>query len=212
MRKINIDNIDIQDIYIFMESGDVQNAPEEIVYYLQLLDKIHGMHQRILQYGNKEAIFKHLIVVDGFSRWKAEQLHGEMLEYFYKNNENVSKQVLRNIYAEKMENLATAATIISKTPEDFDRVTRMYERIGKMKQLDLVDPPTFPKELLAKPIKIYAMDAEFLGQPKINRVALAKQIDELDELSEDEKSLLKQDAAIEPIKLFKNEQEVRDKR
>lgn len=209
--NINLDNIDLQDIYIFMENGDVKNAPEEVVFYLQLLDKIHGMHQRRLQYGTEEAILKHLILVDGFSRYKAKQLYDEMLEYFYKST-NVSKDVFRNIYAERMENLATAAEVMAKTPEDFDRASRIYERAGKMRQLDLVDPPQFPKELLQKPIKIFAMEAEFLGQPKINRLELAKQIDGLDELSEAEKILLKQDAAIEPIILFGNEQEVRDKR
>jgi len=170
--KINIDDIDIQDIYIFMESGDVsketREASPEIVYYLQMLDKIHGMHQRILQYGNKEAILKHLILVDGFSRYKAEKLHSEMLEYFYKSERvRIDKDVYRNIYAERMENLATAATIISVNPEDMDRASRMYERAGKMRQLDLVDPPSFPKELLQKPIKVYAMDAEFLGEKKL---------------------------------------------
>jgi hypothetical protein len=209
--KINLDDIDLQDIYIFMENGDVKDAPEDVVYYLQLLDKIHGMHQRRLHYGTEEAILKHLILVDGFSRYKAKQLYDEMREYFYKSS-NVSKDVYRNIYAERMENLATATELTAKTPEDFDRASRIYERAGKMRQLDLVDPPQLPKELFQKPIKIFAMDPEFLGQPKINRLELAKQIDELDELSESEKLLLKQDAAIEPIKLFNNEQEVRDKR
>lgn len=206
MKKINIDDIDIQDIYSFMETGDVQNAPEEIVYYLGLLDKVHGMHLRILQYGTKEAILKHLAIVDGLSRYKADQVYYEMLEYFY-GDKKISKQSWRNIYAEKMDNLATAAALISKTPEDLDRTSRMVERAGRMRQLDLVDPPSFPKELLQKPYKVYAMDASFLGEEKINRTELARQIDELPDYTSGERLLLKQDAAIEPIILFNNEQE-----
>lgn len=204
--KINIDDIDIQDIYSFMETGSANNAPPEIVFYLEILDKIHGMHLRILQYGNVEAIIKHLNIVHGFSHYKAKQLYYEMLEYFYRDLK-ISKKVLRNMYAEKMDNLANATQVIAKTPEDFDRASRMFERAGKMRQLDLPDPPTFPKELLAKPIKVYAMDTSFLGEEKINRLELAKQIDELPDYSTAERLALKQDAALEPIKLFNNEQE-----
>ena len=204
--KINLDNIDLQDIYEFMETGNPENAPEEVVYYLQLLDRIHGMHLRILQFGNSRAIIKHLMITEEISQYYAQKLYDEMREYFYRDS-GVSKQVYRNIYAQRMEDLAVAATIISKSPEDKDRVTRMYERIGKMRQLDLVDPPELPPVIFEKPINVFAMDIEFLGEEKINRLELARQIDELEGYTTSERTKLKQDAALEPQKLFKDESE-----
>lgn len=204
--KVNIDAIDIQDIYSFMETGSVDDAPEEIVRYLTLLARVHGMHLRIRHYGTKQHILKDLVLTEEISQYKAEQVYSDMLEYFYRDIQ-ISKQIWRNIYAEKLDNIITAATLMAKDENGLEKVSRMVERAAKMRQLDLVDPPEIPKEAFAKPIKVYAMDAEFLGMEKINRLALSKQIDELPEFSDNEKSLLKQDAAVKQINLFDNEQE-----
>lgn len=206
-KRINIDDIDIQDIYAFMENGSVTNAPAEIVYYLELLDKTNGLQRRIRQYGTREAVIKHLMITEDLSRYKASVIYDETLEYFYRS-ESISKAAWRNIYAEKIDNLITAATLSAKSTEDFDRITRMQLRAAKIRQLDVPEPPVIPKELFDKPIKIYAMDPEFLGEEKINRLELARQIDEFEEFTIVEKNLLKQDAAIIPIKLFDNDQEI----
>jgi len=129
-----------------------------------------------------------------------------MLGYFYKGN-SISKKVWRNIYAAKLENLATAAELSATSNQDFERASRIWERAGKMRQLELVDPPEIPKEAFAKPYKVYAMDAEFLGEKPINRIELARQIDSMEDYTPDEKELLKQEAAINPIKLFDNVKE-----
>lgn len=206
MAKISIHDIDIGDVYEFMETGDVNDAPEHIVDYLQLIDKIHGMYLRTRQFGNKEQVLKHLILVDGFSRYKADKLYDEMLGYFYKGN-NITKKVWRNIYAAKIENNATAAELSATCNQDFERASRIWERAAKVRQLDLVDPPEIPKEAFAKPYKVYAMDATFLGEKPINRLELARQIDALEDFTPGEKELLKEDAAINPIKLFDNGKE-----
>lgn len=204
--KISIDHIDIQDILEFMETGDVKNAPEDIVRYLQLLDATHKMQLRINQWGTKEAVLKHLILVENLSRYKAAQIYDETLEYFY-SDQKISKTAWRNIYAERADNRITAATLLATTIEDFDRISRMELRAYKMRQLDLPEPPVFPKELLEKPVKLYAMDIEFLGEEKINRLELAQQIDGLPDHTPFQKEILKQDAAITQIKFLPDEQE-----
>ncbi|MFY0481458.1 hypothetical protein ACI6PS_02535 [Flavobacterium sp. PLA-1-15] len=206
MAKINIDEIDIQDIYEFMQTGNVKDAPEDVVRYLELLDKIHGMHLRILDFGTRESIIKHLILTEDLTRYKASLIYDEALEYFYRDSK-ISKNAWRNIYASKIDNLATAATLMAKDVADLDKITRMTQRAGAMRQLDVPEPPVFPKELFEKPIKVYAMDPEFLGETKINRISLAKQIDELEDLSVIEKEILKQDAAITQITLLPDESE-----
>ena len=46
-----------------------------------------------------------------------------------------------------------------------------------------------------------------LGMPSVNRIELGKLIDDLPELSEKEKMMIKREAAVTQIKLFPDEQE-----
>jgi hypothetical protein len=54
---------------------------------------------------------------------------------------------------------------------------------------------------------MYMQSAEALGMPPINRIELAKFIDEFPELTEKEKEALRREASIIPNKLFLDEQE-----
>ena len=207
MKKINFEDISLDDIYEFMETGNVADAPEDLVEYLTVLETMHKMFLRIAHFGTKEAILKHIMITrPTISRYKANELYNDMLIYFY-SDDTVPKKVYRNIYARRQDDIATAITLMAKTPEDLDRASRVGERAYKMRDLETVDAPELPKELFEKPIKIYSMDASFLGEQPINRTLLAKSIDELEDFSPAEKMLMKQDAAIEQIKLFDNEQE-----
>ena len=207
--KINIHDISLDDIHEFLEKGSIADAPEELVEYLKILEAMHGMFLRVRLYGTKEAIIKQILLTHPIlnnSVYRANQIYQDMLEHFYAD-ENISKKAWRNIYAVRNDRIATAIEIIAKTPEDLDRASRVSERAYRMRALDKEDLPEIPKEAFEKPIKIYAMDPTFLGEEKINRLELAKQIDELEDLTLAQKDLLKQDAAINPIKLFNNEQE-----
>lgn len=205
--KINFDDISLDDIHEFLETGDATNAPEAIVEYLKLLEAMHLMFLRINHFGNKETILKHAMITrPGMSRYKANEIYNDMLVYFY-SDDTIPQKVYRNIYARQQDDIATAIKLMAKTPEDLDRASRVTERAYKMRGLDMPEPPEIPKELFDKPIKIYAMDASFLGEAPINRALLAKQIDDLEDFSPGEKMLMKRDAAIEPIKLFNDEQE-----
>lgn len=206
--KINIEDITLDQIQEFLETGSVENAPENFVAYLKVLEAMHGMFLRIRHYGTKEAILKHVILTHPeleLSPYKANNLYSDMIEYFYADTE-ISAKAWRNLYATRVDRLATATEIIATDEEGFDRASRMWVRAYKMRGLDQPEPPEIPKEAFAKPIKVYVMDPTFLGEEKINRLEVAKQIDEL-ELTGPQKLLLKQDAGIEPIKLFDNEQE-----
>src|SRR5690606_8233938 len=98
---MSIDDLTLSDLYDFLEFGSINNAPPNIVEYVQVLDKIRGMHLRIDKFGSKEAIIKHLIVFEGYSRHKANSLYEDSLEYFYSDSK-ISKNAWRNIIAEKM--------------------------------------------------------------------------------------------------------------
>ena len=48
---MTINDIALEHVYDFMEKGSLNNAPQEIVDYLQMLDKIRGMFLRIDTFG-----------------------------------------------------------------------------------------------------------------------------------------------------------------
>lgn len=203
---MNIDNVDLQDIYEFMERGNPKNAPQHIVDYLELLDKVRGMIIRIDQFGSKDIVVKHLMVVNGLSRYKAGQIYDEAVEYFYVS-QRVSKSAWKNVYAEKMDKMINFSMQMIRTVDDARKVVQMLKDVGDMREVHIEDKENLPEELFKAPVVIYSLDPEDLGLPKANRTTLAKIIDELPELTEKERIRIKQEAQALPIKVFQDEQE-----
>jgi hypothetical protein len=203
---MSIDDLTLSDLYDFLEFGSINNAPPNIVEYVQVLDKIRGMHLRIDKFGSKEAIIKHLIAFEGYSRHKANSLYEDSLEYFYSDSK-ISKNAWRNIIAEKMMKNVTFAELIKESVLDAEKVQNMYLKLREVLELDKEDKEELPKELFSRPVKIYSVDAEFLGLPSVNRNRLAEMIDSFPELSEKERLRIKQESLVIPLKAFPNEQE-----
>lgn len=204
--KISLDQVDIKDIYDFMERGDVNNAPLHIVEYLELLDKVRGMALRIDKFGSKEAIVKHLIVVDKLSRYKANQVYDETIEYFYSDS-HISKKAWRNLYADKAEKALHFAMLQMRDASDASKVVKMAQEIAILRGINEPDKEELPKELFQKPFVVYTTDSEMLGLDKANRTVLAELIDSFPEVTEKERIKIKRDAEILPIKVFYDEQE-----
>ncbi len=204
---MTINEISLDHIYDFMEKGNLNNAPEEIVLYLELLDKIRGMFLRIDVFGTKEAIVKHLMLVDKISRYKAMQLCDEAQQYFYSDSK-ISKQAWRTIYAEKAEKMINFAMQTVKNPTDAAKVVKMLLDVAELRGINLPEQEELPAELFKPPWVIYSADAEFLGlETKANRHRLAEMIDAFPELTEKQRVQIKREAQILPIKVFPNEQE-----
>ena len=204
---MTINEISLDHIYDFMEKGNLNNAPEEIVLYLELLDKIRGMFLRIDVFGTKEAIVKHLMLVDKISRYKAMQLCDEAQQYFYSDSK-ISKQAWRTIYAEKAEKMINFAMQTVKNPTDAAKVVKMLLDVAELRGINLPEHEELPAELFKPPWVIYSADAEFLGlETKANRHRLAEMIDAFPELTEKQRVQIKREAQILPIKVFPNEQE-----
>ena len=204
---MTINEISLDHIYDFMEKGNLNNAPEEIVLYLELLDKIRGMFLRIDVFGTKEAIVKHLMLVDKISRYKAMQLCDEAQQYFYSDSK-ISKQAWRTIYAEKAEKMINFAMQTVKNPTDAAKVVKMLLDVAELRGINLPEQEELPAELFKPPWVIYSADAEFLGlETKANRHRLAEMIDAFPELTEKQRVQIRREAQILPIKVFPNEQE-----
>ena len=200
---------DIDDLYAWLDA-DTQKAPEDFIKYVTILNKIYDMHCRFDVFGTKDSIIKHLQnfeqEING-DRRKAVKLYEESMEYFYANNP-LSKEVRRNMSAERVEKDAQVARLIAETPDEFEKVSRIEERAYKMRHLDKEDKEELPLNYDRKQTVVYTMDMANFENPNENR----KEIEEwLDENSKDIplKALerIKQESLISPIKIFLDEEE-----
>lgn len=203
---MNIEQITLNDVYEFMETGNVKNAPVAVVDYLQMLDKIRGMLVRIDDFGSTESIVKHLILVDGLSRYKAAKLVDETREYFFRDS-TVSKNAWRNIYADKMDMMINFSMQIAKDVNDAAKVVKMIVDTVNVRDVNGIEKEVLPEELFQPPFVVYTADAELLGMPKVDRQKLSKMIDKFPELTEKERIHIKREAMVLPVKIFPNEQE-----
>lgn len=201
-----IDNVGLDDLKEFLETGNPDNAPEAIVQYIELLTRIHGMTQRIDKWGSKEAVLKHLIAFEGLSRHKASIIYNETIEYFNTDKE-VSKKAWRNFYANIIDQEMNFSRRIQKDTADAKRIVEMAEKAANMRGAFDEEIEELPEELFRTPFIVYTCDSEMLGLPTVDRNRLSAQIDAYPELSEKEKIQIKREAQILPINIFPNEQE-----
>ena len=208
MKKIqkytDIKDVELEHIYHFIDEGDPDNAPAEIVEYLDLMDKIRGMHLRIDRYGGKDAIVNHLIKVEGLSRYLANKAYNQALEYFYADNE-ISKDAWRNIIASKMEKNISLAQMLVENTTDAAKVNKMLLELSQLLGLDKEDPEELPEEAYARPTKIYTLRMEDLGKKPQSKKELAEFIRSLPEVPEKVKEMAMQEALLKPIEIFPEE-------
>jgi len=202
-----IDNVTLDDIYRFMETGNPDNAPIEIVAYLEVLTRVHGMLQRIDRFGSREAVIKHLVVAEKLSRYKASQLCNEAIEYFY-IDQNVSRKAWANFYANIVDQEMNFIRLIKKEGQDSKRVAELAKIAAEMRGVYEGDKEELPAELFQKPFVVYTTNVEDLGLPKVDRNKIKEFIDKkMPALTEKEKQRIYQEADIIPFKAFLNEQE-----
>jgi len=199
---MKLEHITLEHIYDYIENGNPSNVDPAIVAYLDIIEKIRGMYLRFDKWGSKDAILKHLVKVDGHSRYFANNAYNDTLEYFYCENK-ISKEAWRNIYAEKMERNINLATMVAKDVSDIAKVNRMIKEAAELRQLDTEDPEELPLELFGRPWKLYTTDHNLIeGAAKVDRIKLKKQIEELPELSEKEREVIQREAGILPPNIF----------
>ena len=199
--RMKLEDVTLDQLYEFMERGSIENAPQHIVDYLQLIEKVRGMILRIDMYGNKEAVIKHLRLVDGFSEYKAQKIYNETIQYFYVDSE-VSKEAWRNFYAEKMQQVINFSLLVMKDVSDASKVVKMLVDIANLRQVNVPDADKLPDTFFDKPVNLLSLDANIFEFGKANRQGLEQFIDSMPDLTEKEKIRIKQEAMLLPLKIF----------
>lgn len=196
-----LQQLEIEDLIEFRDHGKMSNVPEEMAEYVQLLDKVRGMHLRADQYGSRDAVINHLMKFDGYSHYLAAKLHDDAMEYFYADR-SISKSAWRNIIAEQMQKGINTMFALAKDAKEIGNAVKELANMAKVLGLDQPDTEEFPKELLEKPIKLYTSSAEELGMPPINRYELGRIIDGLEDITEAQKLAAKRDGQLIPLNIF----------
>lgn len=203
---MKFEDITLEDIYDFIDSKSDKISPE-IKRYLDLMDKVRGMYQNYLRFGTKEKIVKHLMKYEGLSRYLANKIYNNTMEYFYCDNE-ISKQAWRNIIAERQDKLINMSIELAENVSDLAKIAKMNIDLAPILGLDKEDPPELPTELFDRPFKLYTYDAKLLGLPTaVDKKKLGEFIDSLPELTEKERTRLRQEALIEPLTIFPEDHE-----
>ena len=203
----DIQDISLEQIYDYMERGfESKTLPEEVMHYLDAMDKVRAMRLRFDKWGSKEAIVSYLMKVEGYSRYLATKLHNQAVEFFYVDP-TASKQALLNELLEKMEKNLNVSILLVKNTADAAKVQKMMVEMKDMIKEIYPDSDALDEEFTRKPIKLYTQNPEDVGLPPVNRSELKKMIEGYPELHEVVLEKIRQEAGELPMKLFLDEKE-----
>ena len=124
-------------------------------------------------------------------------MYAEALNLFYLND-TVENDAYRSILFDNLQKAALAVLQNATSAKDMEVYGNLLVQAAKVKQLDKPDPVKL-KQVDEKHFKVYDLSPESVGLPSANRTSLARQIDQMQDLSEGEKVRLRRDANVEDI-------------
>lgn len=204
---MNFDDIELEDLLEFLETGSSSSVPPKLLAYMQMLEKIWGMYCRMFEYPNKEAIIKHLVIVDQLQRYQAVKLVNDALNYFSAEN-HLPKATWKNLIADKMLKAFTAAIRLAKSSRDFLDSVKILKEMAVVLQLDKEEIMELEEDLM-KQIQVLTTDITMFGEEPEDRRAIAQFIDNLPDVPEKVKEAAKAEVEGIPFRFLKFEENPR---
>lgn len=204
---MNFDDIELDDLLEFLETGSPGNVPPKLLAYMQMLEKIWSMYCRMFEYPNKEAIVKHLVIVDKLQRYQAVKLINDALNYFSAEN-HLPKTTWKNLIADKMLKAFTAAIRLAKTSRDFLDAVKILKEMAVVLQLDKEEILEMEDDLM-KQIQVLTTDIRMFGEEPEDRRAIAQFIDAIPDVPEKVKEAAKAEVDGLPFRFLKFEENPR---
>lgn len=201
---MKLEDVTLDQLYEFMERGNINDAPEHIVQYLHLIEKIRSMIYRIDIYGNKQSIIKHLKLVDGLTDFKANKVFNETIQYFHVDR-TVSKEAWRNYYADIADKALTFSLLRMQDTKDGIAIVKGAKEVADMRGAYDKEPEKLPDNFFVKPVNLLSLDANIFEFGKANRQDLEALIDSFPNVTEKEKIRIKQETLILPLEIFQDE-------
>ncbi len=187
----------------FVESGAKADLPEELIKYLSVLELIRSMH---FKFENRQTIINFLQKPPyQLSQYLASKYYSDAINFFY-IDVKITKQALRNMYAEKLDRAADLVLKTATNSKDLDIYKNIIYAIRDLRELNIPEKEDIPEEFYKKPYKLYVLDPKLIGRQRPNRNELARHIDSL-EIPEYDKQRLKRDALIEDAVFLTDEED-----
>lgn len=178
----------------YIASGCTMELMNDELDYYNALYAIVGLNRK---YGKENAIAFLMHEPFNVERMRARLMYSEAINLFYLND-TIENDAHRNMLFDDLMKAAQVVLNNAISSKDMEVYGNLKTQAAKIKQLDKPDPVK-PKEIDAKPIKVYDLDPSAVGLPSANRPLLAAQIDSIQNISVKEKTRLKRDANIVDI-------------
>lgn len=175
----------------YIASGCTMELMNDELDYYNALYAIVGLNRK---YGKENAIAFLMHEPFNVERMRARLMYSEAINLFYLND-TIENDAHRNMLFDDLMKAAQVVLNNATSSKDMEVYGNLKTQAAKIKQLDKPDPVK-PKEVDAKPIKVYDLDPSAVGLPSANRPLLAAQIDSIQNISAKEKTRLKRDANI----------------
>lgn len=206
IRGLNIEDITLEDIYDFLDSRG-ENMKPEVAYYMSLMERIYDMDHRPRKFGSREIIIKHLIKVEKLSKYLADKVYDDAMEYFY-SQAQISKEAHRQRIFDRQERLINMAIEAVEDVNDIFKIMKSNKDLIEILNLNKEESLKLDDEEFMKPFKILSMDAQKLGLPTaVNKKELLEWVEKLPGFSEKDKELILEEALVNTKNLFPTEDE-----
>ncbi len=190
----------------YIASGcTIELTDDELDYYNALYAMI-GIQRK---YGKDNAIAFLMHSPFDVKRQRAREMYSEAINLFFADD-TIENNAHRNMMYDNLIKAAQVVLSTAKSSKDMEVYGNLTAQAFKIKLLDKPDPQK-REEIKDKNIKIYMLDTDAVGIPKIDRQQLAAQIDAIQDIPERERVRLKRDAQVIDVDIIEMLDDQEDK-
>lgn len=190
----------------YIASGcTIELTDDELDYYNALYAMI-GIQRK---YGKDNAIAFLMHSPFDVKRQRAREMYSEAINLFFADD-TIENNAHRNMMYDNLIKAAQVVLSTAKSSKDMEVYGNLTAQAFKIKLLDKPDPQK-REEIKDKNIKIYMLDTDAVGIPRIDRQQLAAQIDAIQDIPERERVRLKRDAQVIDVDIMEMLDDQEDK-
>lgn len=190
----------------YIASGcTIELTDDELDYYNALYAMI-GIQRK---YGKDNAVAFLMHSPFDVKRQRAREMYSEAINLFFADD-TIENNAHRNMMYDNLIKAAQVVLSTAKSSKDMEVYGNLTAQAFKIKLLDKPDPQK-REEIKDKNIKIYMLDTDAVGIPRIDRQQLAAQIDAIQDIPERERVRLKRDAQVIDVDIMEMLDDQEDK-
>ena len=185
MNFLEFDDSIYDQLQLFVEQGRTDKMPEKLVEYLQVMELIRSLYDK---YKSKKFIYNLLKLPPyNLSEYRINKVYTDALNFFYSDN-TIKRQAWANIYADKFDKLA----LLCIEADDYQAAGKNFEIAAKLRMGEEKEQ-VIPSELRDRRPIFYTINPKEVNFPKVNRRELAQWIDQLPDITLEERARLHRD-------------------